>query len=110
HPAGEIPRDVVALVPEVKRFEVLLRPLPRDARRNPVVAGLIDERIEVTLEHVQVDFLRHDADQRLRRLAFAVEIPAEHDDASARLRHERGDDTYRGRLAGAVRPEQREEI
>src|SRR5690606_28961698 len=73
-------------------------------------ARLVDERIVVTLEHVQVDFLRDDSDQRFRRFALAVEITPEHDDAAAGLRDERGDDPYRGRFAGTVRPEEREEI
>ena len=41
---------------------------------------------------------------------LAVDVVAEHLDVAARLRDERGDDPDDGRLAGAVRPEQGEEI
>jgi len=39
-----------------------------------------------------------------------VDVEAEDADRAAGLVDERGDDADRGRLAGAVRPEQREEV
>ena len=80
------------------------------APRDAVEARLIHDDREHRLEHVEVDLLRHDADAGLRQLELAVDVVAEHLDVAARLVDERGDDADDGRLAGAVRPEQREEI
>ena len=74
----------VALVPEVQRLQVLFGARLRDAARDAVEAGLVDERVIVALEHVEVDLLRHDADAGLRRLALALEVVAEHASPSRR--------------------------
>ena len=110
HTARQPARDFVSLVPQMQQPQVLLGAPPRHAARYAVVTCLIDERVEAALEHVEVDFLRHDADAGLGRLPRPVEIVTEHRDLAARLVDERSDDAYRRRLAGAVRPQQRTEV
>jgi hypothetical protein len=59
---------------------------------------------------VEIDFLRHDADAGLGRLELAIDIVTEHLDDAAGLVDQRGDDADGRGLAGAVRPQQGEEI
>ena len=110
HAAGKRARDLVALVPELQLAQVFLRALDRELARNAVEARLVHDDREHLLELVEVDFLRHEADAGLRAVELAVDVVAEDGDAAAALLDERHDDADGRRLAGAVRPEQREEI
>jgi hypothetical protein len=110
HSARERACDGIAAVPELQLLQVFLRALLGKPPRNAVEARLVHDDREHRLEHVEVDFLRHDADAGLRQLELAVEVVSEHLDRAAGLVDERGDDADRGRLARAVRTQEREEI
>jgi hypothetical protein len=85
--------------------------MPPDSEREMAVEPcLVEQDGRHLLELVEVDFLRHDPEAGLRRLEFAIDVMPEHADAAAGLVDQRRDDADRGRLAGAVGSEQREEI
>src|SRR4029079_13061412 len=103
-------RNGIALFPELQRAEILLQAVVRDAPRDAVEAGLIYQNRADGLELVEVDLLRHEADAGFRDRQLAVDVMAEHLDLAAALVDQRGDDADCSGLAGAVRPQQREEI
>src|SRR5437870_1171422 len=110
HASGECTRDAAALVPQLQLLQVLLRALPRDRARDAVEARLVDHDGVRALEHVEVEFLRHDADAGLGGLGLAVDVVAEDARFPAGLVDQRGDDADEGRLPGPVGTEQREEV
>src|SRR5262249_2714742 len=77
---------------------------------NAVEPRLVHEDGRDRLELIEVDFLRHHADTRLRQRELGVEIVSKDRYLAARLVDEGGHYADCGRLAGAVGPEQREEI
>ena len=71
--------------------------------RHAVEPGVVHADVERLLEHVEVDFLRHQPDQAHRRAAVGVEVDAEHLAPSPRaLVDQRADDADQRALAGAV--------
>ncbi len=110
HAAREAARYRVALVPQLQLLEVLLGALPRQLALDAVEPRLVDDDGLRRLEHVEVDFLRHDADAGLGRLELALDVVAEDADATGCLVHQRGDDADERGLTGAVGTEQREEV
>src|SRR3546814_18758124 len=66
--------------------------------------------LERLLEHVEVQLLRHQADQAHRLVAAGMQVDAEHPHLARGLVHQRGDDADQGRLAGAVGAEKAVEI
>ena len=107
----ERPRDIVLrLSQSCSCFRYFSARCARQLALDAVEARLVDDDGLRRLEHVEVDFLRHDADAGLGRLELAVDVVAEHADAAGRLVHQRGDDADQRGLAGAVGTEQREEI
>jgi len=110
HAAGERARHAIALVPQLQLLQVFLRAHSRYGTRNAVEPRLVHHDGERALEHVEVDFLRHDADTGLGRLQLAVDVVPEHAGSAGALVDERGDDADERGLARAVGAEQREEI
>src|SRR5262249_3115357 len=103
-------RNGITLVPQLQLLEILLGALPREPALDAVEPRLVDDDGLRRLEHVEVNFLRHDADAGLRHLELALDVVAEHAHLTRGLAHERGNDADQRGLARAVRPEQREEI
>ncbi len=110
HAAGQRAAHHLRLLPQLGALEFLFRPHQRLGARHPVEAGVVDQDVDRLLEHVEVDFLRHQADQAQGVVAVARQVDAEHLDLAAALVHQRTDDADQGRLAGAVGAEQGEEI
>ena len=109
-PPESAARHLVALVRELQQRQVFLGALARQLPRNAVEAGLVHQDGLRRLELVEIDFLRHDADAGLGGLQLAVEVVAEHADGARGLVDQRGEDADQRGLAGAVRPEQCEEV
>ena len=110
HAAGQAARDAPAPLPQLQLLEVLLGALARYRARDAVEARLVDHDRVRGLEHVEVQFLRHDADAGLGRLQLVVDVVAEDARLAGGLVDERGDDPDERGLAGAVGSEQREEV
>jgi len=71
---------------------------------------LVDQDLQRRLELVEVELLRHHAEQRQRALAVALHAVPEHLDPAGAGVDQGGGDADQGRLARAVRPQQGEEI
>jgi hypothetical protein len=110
HAARQRARLVLRLVPELEFLEVFLGALGGDRARNAVETGLVHADVERFLELVEVDFLRHQADQRHRLAAPFADRHTEDARIAARRVDQRGQDADQRRLARAVRPEQGEEV
>src|SRR5213082_3386807 len=110
HAAGQAARHAPAPLPQLQLLEVLLGALARYRARDAVEARLVDHDGVRGLEHVEVQFLRHDADAGLGRLQLVVDVVAEDARLAGGLVDERGDDPDERGLAGAVGSEQREEV
>jgi hypothetical protein len=110
HAARERARRLERLVPDLQLLEVALGALDRDPARDAVEAGLVHADVERLLELVEVDLLRHQPDQRQRRLALAHQVVPEHADGARAHVDERGDDADQRRLAGAVGAQERKEV
>ena len=87
---------------------------PRIAARlpgsKPEIAGLLHERRHELLEHIEVHFLRSDANAALHSLRFLVEVVAVHANLAAGFGNQRGDNADGGGFACPVRPQQRVEF
>ena len=105
-------RDMhVRLVPQLGALELLLGAHQRLGARQAVEAGVVDQDVERLLEHVEVQLLRHQAEQAHGGVAVAWPGRRRTPRTSpARLVDQRTDDADQGRLAGAVGAEQGEEI
>ena len=110
HPAGERAGAFVALLGQREGLEQLLGALAPLALGHPEVAGVVVERLLDGEEPVEVELLRGQPD-RLARLAVVVDrvVAEDLDRAPGRLR-QAGRAVDQGRLAGAVGPEQPEEL
>ncbi len=100
----------VAAVPERQLRQVFLDALARELARDAVETRLVDDDGLGRLEQVEVQLLRHHADAGLGSLELGVEVVAEHADLARGLVDQRGDDADQRALAGAVRPQHREEV
>src|SRR5208282_2356105 len=98
------------LVPELQLPEVALGTLARHGTRDTIEAGLVDHDRERGFELVEIQFLGHHADARLRALELAINVVAEYSGRAAALVDERSDDADQRGLAGAVWTEQRKKI
>jgi hypothetical protein len=78
HAAGQGPGRVVALVPQTQFAQVLLGALAGQFRWQAVVAGLVGDDIEHLLEQVEVELLRHDADEFLGTGEVRIDIHTVH--------------------------------
>src|ERR1022692_2804000 len=110
HAARERARNRVAAVPQLQLFEIDFRALFGERSLDAVEAGLVHDDRECRFELIEIDFLRHDADARLRGFELTVDVVPEHLDETAGLVDERRHDADDGRFAGAVGAEQREEV
>ena len=108
--AGQPARGVIAFLPELQLLEILLGALTGDRAWNAVKTRLVDHDGQRRLEHVEIDFLRHHADATLGLLELPVDVITEDAGLAAGFAHQRGHDADQRRLAGTVRPEEREEI
>ena len=110
HPAREGAGAFVALLGQREGLEQLLGPLAPLALRHAEVAGVVVERLLDGEEPVEVDLLRRQPD-RLPRLAVVVDrvVAEDLDRAPGRLR-EPGRAVDQRRLAGAVGPQQAEQL
>src|SRR5690606_9816855 len=90
--------------------QLLLRARDRFGARDTVEAGVVDQDVERLLEHVEVDFLRHQAEQAHGPVALGVQVDVEHADLARGLVDQGRDDADQGRLAGAVGAEQGVEV
>src|SRR3546814_4458348 len=89
---------------------LLFRAHQRSRTGDAIEAGVVDQDVERLLEHVEVQLLRHQADQAHRLVAAGMQVDAEHPHLARGLVHQRGDDADQGRLAGAVGAEQGVEL
>ena len=84
HAAGQRARHGLALVPQLQLLQVFLGAHARHAALHAVEARLVHHDGLGRFEHVEVDFLRHDADAGFGALDFAVDVVAEHTDLAGR--------------------------
>ncbi len=110
HAARQVARLCIAFAPKIELLQRALGALVGLAPRDAVVTRLVDDDLDDRLEHIEVEFLRHQADARLDLRRLAVQIVAEHADLAGALVDQRADDADRGRLARAVGAEQGEEV
>jgi hypothetical protein len=108
--AGELAHLGVAPVPEIELLEITLGTDLGLATRDAVVAGLIDHHLDNRQEEIEVELLRHQADEGLDQLGRAILVLAEDPHAPAGLVHQRGEDPDEGRFTRPVRSQQRKEI
>ncbi len=66
----------------LRYFSARSRASPRSIAVEP---GLVDHNGLRGLEHVEIDFLRHDADAGLGAIQFAIDVMAEHTDRAGAL-------------------------
>src|SRR5690606_36871751 len=74
------------------------------------IAGLDAQHLPHRGEGVEYDLLRYDAQAAPRCTVLARDVAPEHAHVAFREAREAGDDVDQGGLAGAVRPEQAEEL
>ena len=110
HAARQYPCLLVVLFPEAKLAEVFFRALPGQLVRHAVVTALGDDDVQHLLEQVEVDFLRYHAQVQLGGVGMGFHILAEDLDSAAGLANQGRDDANDRGLAGAIGPQQREEI
>ena len=108
HSAREGARIGLGLVLEADRAEQLLGPPPRLG--HAVEAGLDLERLARREEGVEDQLLGDDPDRHLGVARVLLDVEAPDGDAAAALVDQAGEDVDQGRLAGAVRPEQPENL
>ena len=108
HAAGQGARIGIGLVGQVHRRKQLIAvPLTLG---NAIEPGLDLKRFAGREEWVEDDFLRNDADRALRIARMLVEIETPDRDIAARLDDQAREDVDQRRLAGAVRPEEPEDL
>src|SRR5919107_5376157 len=110
HAARERVGALIALVREPETLQELLRPLAGLLLRHPVVAGVEDKGLLHGQEPVQVDLLGGDPDDPPRLPELAVGVPAEDLNRAGVGPDEADHAVDKGGLAGAVGPEQAEEL
>ena len=110
HAAGKRARALVALVPQAELFEVFLAARGGELARQAVVARLGSHHIADFLELAEVDLLGHDAEVELGLVDMGIDIAAENPHLARGFGDEGGEYADEGRFAGAVGPEQGEEI
>ncbi len=110
HAAGQRAAHHLRLLPQVRALELDLGQRLGFLARHAVEAGVVDQDVERLLEQVEIDFLRHQADQAHRRAALAHQVGAEHFDLAFAEVDQGGNDADQGGLAGAIGAEQGEEI
>src|SRR5215213_6027681 len=110
HPARQRARAVVALGRERERVEQLGRALAPLAPRHAEVAAVIVERLLEREEPVEVEVLRRQPDRQPRLGVVVDGVVAEHADRARRRLREPRRAVDQRRLAGAVGPEQAEEL
>ena len=109
HPARQRHDPALALVPQRQLAQHLLDVAPgwRGAPEQPAAEA---DRRPHRLERVGGQLLRHQADLEARRAVVAHDVVPVGHHRPARRRHDAADDVDERRLAGAVRPEQREDL
>ena len=108
HAAGQRHDLGVLLVPQRERAQHLLD-VAGIGRQAEQPAAERDRRPH-RLERVGVELLRHQADQRAGGAIVGEDVMAADRDRAGRRRHDPADDADQRGLAGAVRPEQRENL
>ncbi|AAW73634.1 phenol hydroxylase [Xanthomonas oryzae pv. oryzae KACC 10331] len=110
HAAGERAAHHLGLFPQVRAAQFHFGQRLGLTARHAVETSVIDQDVEGFFEQVEVDFLRHQADQAHRIAAVAGQVGTEHFHLPAGQVHQRADDADQGGFAGPVGAEQGEEI
>src|SRR5690606_32600030 len=108
--AGEHARRHITLVPETQAAQEVFGPLTGFARRDTVIAGLVDENVLRLLELAEIELLGHHTDATLGGHQVRVQVVAEDTDLARRLAHQRRQYADSGGFTGAVGAEQGEEV
>ncbi len=88
HATGQVARHAVTLLPQAKLFQVLLGPRVGLLAFNTVVAALVDHDLHHRLEHIEIEFLRHQSQLGLGGGQFPVQVMAEDGHLATGLVHQ----------------------
>src|SRR5262249_37065206 len=110
HAAGQLGIEHLRLLGQAEPLEQLVGALVYRRALQSIVSGLIDQDVADREIAIEVVFLRGQTDQGPRIAPVAYRILAEDPNGAGRKRREPHNGVDRGRLPGAVRPEEPEEV